>query len=51
MNSTNDDILEDDEDFMLTLTTNDTVDLSLSEATITILDDDSRWNLIPNGHE
>ena len=52
VNSTNDVILEDDKDFMLTLTTSDDrVNLSLSEATITILNDDSRWNLIRNGHE
>ena len=50
--SADDDILEDDEDLLLTLTTSDgTVILRPSEATVTILNDDSRWNLMPNGHE
>ena len=49
--SADDDILEDDEDLLLTLTTNDdTVILRPSEATVTILNDDSRWNLMPKGH-
>ena len=49
--SADDDILENDEDLLLTLTTSDgTVTLRPSEATVTILNDDSRWNLMPNGH-
>ena len=50
--SAHDVILEDDEDLLLTLTTSDDrVTLRPSEANITILNNDSRWNLIPNGHK
>ena len=45
--SADDDILEEDEDLLLTLTTtDDTVTLRPSEATVTILNDDSRSNLM-----
>ena len=45
--SADDDILEEDEDLLLTLTTtDDTVILRPSEATVTILNDDSRSNLM-----
>ena len=45
--SADDDILEEDEDLLLTLTTtDDTVTLRPNEATVTILNDDSRSNLM-----
>ena len=47
--SADDDILEEDEDLLLTLTTtDDAVTLRPSEATVTILNDDSRSILMPN---
>ena len=50
--SADDDILEDDEDLLLTLTTSDgAVFLEPSTATVTILNDDSRWNLMSNVYE
>ena len=50
--SVEDDILEEDEAFLLTLTTSDnTVILRPREATVTILNDDSRLNVMPSGQE
>ena len=50
--SAEDDILEDDEGLLLTLATSDvTVILRRSEATVTILNDDSRLNLVPDDQE
>ena len=47
--SVEDDILEDDEDLMLTLSTDDlSTILEPSEATVTILDDDSRSSAMLN---
>ena len=47
--SVEDDILEDDEDLILTLSTDDpSIVLGPSEATVTILDDDSRSSAMLN---
>ncbi len=47
-----DDILEEDEDFLLSLaTTDDNINVTLSpnETRVIIMNDDSRWNLMQNG--
>ena len=50
--SAEDGILEEDEVLMLILTTSDdSVIFRPSEATVAILNDDSRSNLMPNGQE